>query len=110
MANANLVKLSSLSREFVRYQVTAREGPSGNIDPTSFPVEAAFPADEVEPAGGDWVSASWETPEVGPRYFARCLVGPGGTITLSNGTYDAWIRITTGTEVVIKKVGVLIIT
>lgn len=104
-----LIQISALSREFVRFEVTAREGDNTLVDPTSWGVEAAFPAKGVDPVAGDWKLASWEPG--GPRYYMRCLVGPGGgVVTLVAGEYDAWTRITTGTEEVIEKVGILKVT
>jgi hypothetical protein len=70
------------------------------VDPTSATVEVAFPAPTVEPTS--WNAASWET--AGSRYHARCLVGPGGTVQLADGTYDMWVRITgLDPELIVRK-------
>ncbi len=97
-------RLSSLSREYVSYAVSASEGGSA-IDPTTLNVEMAFTVGE--PVTGDWKDADWETSS--GVYLARCLVGPGGTITLSDGSYSVWIRITDSPEMPVMHVGYLVI-
>jgi len=81
-------------------------------DPTADTVQMAFPVQGVDPVSGDLKTASWEvdttqTPNV---YYARCLVGPGGSVVLAVGRYDIWIKITDSPEQVYEKVGVLKIT
>ena len=43
-------------------------------------------------------------------YNARCLVGPGGTVTLGIGTYVAYLKVTDSPEVPFDIVGYLEIT
>ncbi len=92
------MRLSSLSREYVRVPVTA------NADPTASPVELAFVLDG-EPGPQDWVVGSWE--KVGSTYFARALVGPGGDKVLADGTYSVWVRVTAPPEVPVFRAGLL---
>jgi hypothetical protein len=103
--------VSSLTTEYVRVQVAVKD--SGEfVDPTSDLVQMAFPLPGVEPSGGDWQAASWES-DVGttpPSYFARCLVGPLGTVILADGTYDVWVKITDTPEIPVRKVGALVVT
>ena len=100
--------MSALSLEYVKVQVTALENGTA-IDPTTDIVSMAFPVTNVVPVSGDWKSASWETTPTG-AYYARCLVGPGGTVTLAAGRYDIWIRVSDSPEVPVKQAGQLLIT
>jgi hypothetical protein len=107
---ASILKISSLSKEYVRVPVSATE--SGQpVDPTGDTVEMAFKT-SGEPSGGDWKAASWETDNsVSPVvYYARCLVGPGGTVTLADGTYDVYVRVTDSPEIPVTNVGKLVVT
>lgn len=100
------VKVSSLSREYVRVPVNAYEA-GQLVDPSLDPVEMAFTAVGVEPVAGDWKLATWEADFSGSRpiYYSRILIGPGGTVTLADGTYDTWVRVTDSPEVPVARVG-----
>lgn len=101
------IKISSLSKEFVK--VSVRVVKNGvDIDPTADTVEMAFTTGS-EPQSGDWKAATWETAE-GPVYFARCLVGPGGTIQLTDGSYKVWVKVADSPEVPVRDVGKLVVT
>lgn len=56
---------------------------------------------------GDWQLADWET--ISGRYYARCLVGPGGTVTLAVGNCNVWVKVTDNPEVPIMPAGTLTI-
>jgi hypothetical protein len=102
-----MLNISALSLEYVRARVVAKEG-STEVDPTSYTVKMAFTT--TTPVTNDWKTATWETdadpePDV---YYARCLVGPAGTVTLTAGTYLVWVKITNATpEVPVKFAGTL---
>lgn len=97
-------RISVLSTTYVKCLISATEsGLAAN--PTTGVLSFAFVADEVLPVTGDWKSGSWET--AGTEYWARCLVGTGGTVALPVGTYDAWVRVVKGVETVVVKVGKL---
>lgn len=99
------VKLSTLSLEYVKVQVTFTVAGVAT-DPTADTVSMAFPARHVAPVTGDWKTASWESS--GSTYFARCLVGTGGTLTLGVGVYDVWVKVTDSPEIpVVKAPGIL---
>jgi hypothetical protein len=72
-------------------------------DPTSDTVQMAFTAVGVDPVSGDWKTAGWET--ISGRYYARCLVGPGGTIDLAVGSYTVWVKVTDSPEIPILRSG-----
>jgi len=80
------------------------------VDPTSDTVQMAFV--NGEPTSGDWKTATWEADSsTNPTtYYARCLVGPGGTVTLSDGDYQVWVKITDSPEVPVLKAGRLVVT
>jgi len=106
-----VLTLSSLSKEYVRVRMSARNN-GAVVNPTADTVEMAFTLNDAEPTSPDWKSASWETdantePDT---YYARCLVGPGGTVTLADGTYRVWVRVTDSPEIPVKKCGLLVIT
>ena len=103
--------ISSLSKEYVRVRVSARED-GVVVNPTADTVEMAFTLLDAAPVGGDWKTAEWETDATTnpDTYYARCLVGPGGTVTLAAGTYRIWVRVTDAPEVPVKRSGILIVT
>lgn len=103
------VKISSLSLEFLSVPVAA-EKTGAPYDPTGDAVDWAFKdfSTDAEPSGGDWVVGNWETDPGPPAiYYARCLVGPGGTTTLTDGKYHVWLRITDSPEIIVRRIGVI---
>lgn len=107
------VTMSSLSKEFVKVRVSGRRAGSV-IDPTVYTVEFAFTTASVpatEPEAADWVSGSWETDtSQEEHYYARCLIGPSGTVELDDGDYDVWLRLDDTLEQPVRHVGRIIIT
>lgn len=102
--------LSTLSLEYVLVPVSATVA-GRHVDISADTVAMAFPVADALPLTGDWKTASWET--VGSRptsYLARCLVGPGGTVTLTAGTFDIWVRVADSPEVPARKVDRLVVT
>lgn len=77
------------------------------VDPTVDTVEMAFTAEGVAPISGDWKAGSWETDTslFEPIYYARCLVGPSGTTTLTAGVWDTYVRVTDNPEIPVLAVG-----
>jgi hypothetical protein len=89
-------------------------GITGNVPATG--VEMAFLTAGVRPTSPDWetavligsdVHALWNeavASGVTGDYFAACLIGAfgGGTVTLSAGDYQVWLRITDTTEQPVK--------
>lgn len=107
MIELRAVQISSLSTEYVRVPTSARSSGS-YVDPTSFAVQMAFTVNDTEPVGGDWKAAVWVTDV--STYYIQCLIGPaGGTVTLSNGSYDVWVKINASPETVIRRVGYLVV-
>ena len=106
-----LLAISSLSKEYVRVRVYA-ETNGVAVNPTADTVEMAFISGDTEPTSPDWKAASWETDTTTEpdTYYARCLVGPGGTVTLADGLYQVWVRVTDSPEIPVKKSGELRIT
>lgn len=97
---------STLSTRYIKCVVSTQEnGVASN--PTSGTIEFAFMADGTDPGALNWKSGSWET--AGDEYLGRCLIGPSGTVTLSAGSYDVWIRYIKAPETIIEKVGYLVI-
>ena len=80
-------------------------------NPTTDTVQMAFTATGVDPQPADWQTASWDTSAtLGPnQYLAQCLVGPGGTVALTNGTYQIWVKVTDNPEIPQLPAGQLLI-
>jgi Spherulation-specific family 4 len=106
-----VIRQSSLSTEFIRYQVQATLN-GMTYNPTADIVQFAFLPLGTYPSGGSWVAGSWETTTQfgGTQYLARCLVGPTGTTTLTKGDYVVWIKIADTPEVPVRNLGTLQIT
>lgn len=104
------LEISSLSKEYVRVRVKAKEA-GADVDPTADTVVMAFVADG-EPAALDYKAATWETDTstTPDTYYARCLVGPGGTVTLTDGLYKVFVKVTDNPEVPVKHAGHLKVT
>jgi hypothetical protein len=96
-------EISSESLEYIKVWVDAKRS-GASFDPTGDVVEVAFTTgpDIVEE---DWNEGSWEV--IGRKYYARCLVGPGGTIELDDGSYQVWVRITDNPEIPVLKAGTI---
>lgn len=95
------------SRDWVRVAITGVD--KGQlISPLNDPVQMAFTAIDVDPVSGDWNAAEWE--QAGRTYYARCLVGPGGTVTLAKGSYSIWVQITASPTQPVLRGGTLQIT
>jgi hypothetical protein len=83
-----------------------------SYDPTGDTVEFAFmPTPTQVPGNTDWVSGSWDTSSASVLYpySAKCLIGPGGTITLGIGTYISYVKVTDSPEIPVFVVGQLAI-
>jgi hypothetical protein len=105
------VTISSLSLEYVRVPVFAKEA-GVVVNPTTDAVVMAFKSDGTEPVTNDWKASTWETDSTTTpaTYYARCLVGTGGTVALTDGTYDVWVRVTDSPEIPVRKAGRLVVT
>lgn len=93
--------IASASTEYVKVQVVKDDG----SNPTTDTVVMAFLLDGVDPQDADWLSADWQT--IQDCYYARCLIGPGGTTELVTGTYVVWLKITDNPEIPVKRVDYL---
>ena len=92
--------ISTLSLVYARAKVTVIV--DGQIyDPTGDTVQMAFLPKYQDPGSGDWKAAVWETAGSGPTvaYYACCLIGPSGTITLGQGTYVKWTKVIDNPEI-----------
>lgn len=101
-----MLTLSTLSLEYVRVLVSATSSGSA-VNPTSDTVTMAFVAEGTAPVSGDFKAATWETDSTTTpaTYFARCLIGPTGTLALTAGIYDAYVKVTDSPEVPVHKAG-----
>lgn len=106
------ITLSGASLQYVQASILATVG--GNpFNPTGDAVQFAFLTGTTAPTLADWKTGSWDGAAPRPpgnAYLAQCLVGPGGTVTLTPGTYTMWIKILDSPEVPVINVGLLTIT
>lgn len=102
--------ISALSLEKVRARVSAKNN-GVVVNPTADTVQMAFTVAGADPIAGDWKTAEWETDATTEpdTYYARCLVGPAGTVTLAAGMYQAWVKITDSPEIPVKRSGLLVV-
>ncbi len=99
-------QISTGSLEYVRVPIRAVAA-GAVVDPTGSDVEMAFLRGAAAPADGDWKTASWDTDTTTypPTYRAQCLVGDGGAVELTAGTYRVWVRVTDSPETPVKAAG-----
>ena len=103
--------ISHLSTQYVIIPVNATVAGQTH-SPLADVVQFAFLANpSASPQVSDWVAGSWDTSNNSLfPYLAQCLVGPLGTITLGQGTYIIWLKITDNPEVPVFQAGTLIVT
>lgn len=97
---------SALATEYVMALVSIKK--SGVfVNPTSDIIQMAFPVVGSPPV--TWLDGSWETDNSTgtPRYYARCLIGPGGEAELAVDDYEVFMKVTDDPEVPVRKLGVL---
>lgn len=100
---SQLPGLPAVSNEVVWVGARAEHPLSGVQNISTFPVEIAFTVSS-NPVAGDWKPATWEVgtwtnPDDGLAYYlARLEIGPNGAITLTEGNWLVWVRITTTTD------------
>src|SRR6266568_3785472 len=78
-------------------------------DPTADVVQFGFrPLADGPVPPASVVSGAWET--ANGRYYATCLVGPGGAYVPTAGQYTVWLKITDAPEIPYDPVDLLTIT
>lgn len=104
-----MLRIPAVSTQYVKVPVYATVAGNTNYDPTVDTVQMAFLSSEAaQPAAGDWKAASWETTTAPPTvHYARCLIGPAGTVTLNPGIYTVWVQVTDSPEVPALPVGTI---
>src|SRR6266496_3261374 len=85
--------IPAASLEYVKVPITATVNGSA-VNPETDDVAFSFVAPGTAPSS--WTTGSWET--IGTTYNARILVGPGGSVTLSKGLYEVFVRVTDNPE------------
>jgi len=98
----NSIAISHLSLQYVGVPVKAVASDGTVFNPTSSAVQMAFmPQATQVPQNTDWQSAIWATRNnnILEPYAAQCLVGPGGTVQLSIGTYIIYVKVTSSPEI-----------
>lgn len=96
--------LYATSLEYVPVTVT---GPAG-VNPTGDTVQMAFLEDPPpnQPGTASWLSAIWQGTAYAASYTALCLIGPGGTGTLTAGQWYTWVKLTASPEVPVRYCGI----
>lgn len=103
--------ISTASLEYVRVRISAKSAGVA-VNWTADTVTMAFKSDGSTPVSGDFKATVPETdPTTDPdTYYAKCLVGSGGSITLTAGTYEVWVKIVDSPETpVIRAKGKLVV-
>lgn len=103
-----MLTVSTASLEYVRVPMAGLAAGQA-VDPTGDTVAMAFLAGAGPPESGDWKTAGWDTDPstYPPTYWAQCLVGPAGTVTLTAGVYSVWVKVTDSPETPVKRAGQL---
>lgn len=94
--------LSTASLEYVRVPVAVTKS-GAFYDPSVDVVQMAFTLLPTAPV--TFYTGAWEV--AGTSFFALCLVGPGGTVTLTPATYYVWVKITDNPEVPVLMAGTI---
>jgi hypothetical protein len=95
-----LEPISSLSREWLPFFVRGASGTEV--------VQIAFTAPGAEPSEEDWNNAEWDPASITQQGAdARILFGPGGTTSRSDGTYQAWVRVTAPPQLPVLPAGLI---
>lgn len=99
-------EIAATSTQYVLVPVAYRVSGAAT-SPTSATVTMAFTTGDDPPGVSDWKTADWETDATTTpdTYYARCLVGPSGTVTLTAGAYTVWVKTTGLTETPVLKAG-----
>lgn len=93
---SDIMRLPAGTNEFL--QVRVREDRDAS-NPTTATVDFALIGKNATPVGGDWLAGSWVAG--GPPYYAqKKYLGTAGLWRL-------WIRVTTGSETIIRPVGLV---
>lgn len=100
-------RIPETSLEFVEFQVTSDDNPTGNIVEVAA-LSTANSTEYGEPVETDWVTAAWVTRN--GKHYVQALVGPTSTLELDAGDYWLWTRITADPERPVRNVGLVIIT
>lgn len=108
MTASGAVQMSSASLQYITVPMNVTKAGVPH-DPTGDVVQFAFLLNiSGTPALADWVSGSWDTYDnYNYPFVAKCLVGPGGTTTLTAGTYVIWLKITDSPEIPVLIAGQL---
>lgn len=96
-------KINGLTREYVRSEVKHTGTDVATL--RTLPTHWAFLVEAGEPVDADWKLGSWDP--AGSKAVSRCLIGPGGTYEIPDGTYFCWVRVSGATEVPVRMVGKL---
>jgi hypothetical protein len=101
------MKVKAISKEYIIVKVGVKKNGIA-YDPTHDDVKFTFTLTNVL-TNATWYQGAWET--VSGEHFAKCLIGPGGLVTLVAGnTYLVSVKITDDPEIPVRDVGTLQVT
>jgi len=81
----SLLRISAASTDFVEVEVASSENPIAQ------PLSFAFVVRHTDIDAATWTGGSWYVDPNGV-YWARCLVGPEGMVTLERGKYLMYVK------------------
>jgi len=94
------VSVPSISVEYIKALVVT------DVDTSSATVSFAFVSPGTEPTN-EWVAASWynsasQRQNGDWERTAQVLIGSGTDWELTNGLYDGWIKVSVGSEAIVR--------
>lgn len=97
--------ISVVSTEYVRVPISITKN-GVTFDPTSDSLSMSFGPTAAAPT--IFHTGTWEV--AGTNTFALCLIGPGGNVQLTPGTWFVYVKVTDSPEVPVKYAGTIQIT
>lgn len=105
-----MTAIAATSTQYIWVPVRADHPISGATNLSTAIVEVAVVVGTPAPTA--WKLATWESTAdtvngVSGYWLAKVKVGPAGAVTLTPGTHEVWIRLTTTDEAPVLKAGEL---
>jgi hypothetical protein len=105
-----MTTIVSTSTEYVWVPVRSEHPTLGAANLLAYGVDVAF-VRAGDPQTGDWQPATWEAAATSDGYYlAKVKVGPAGAVTLDDGAWNVYIRLTTGDQQPVVRAGTVLVT
>lgn len=104
--------IPAASLQYIIVPVEGRDD-NGPLDPTIYPVEFAFLGQDETPDGDTtWHAGTWfteEQPYLPDIHKAKILIGPGGAVELTAGSWSVWVKVTHTVEASVERANHILI-